>query len=751
MNRIVLFLLLFLFPVKNMFSQENPGKDQKDPYLTEVYWDLNRSPMQEKLRSMKPFPVGVVYYQQRGHNLDSIENTFNRIHNLGFTALKQVLLPSPDNPQNFRNQVFHKALDIGIIPWYYGKGGWINITEDVMREAGLDLSLTRKNLPAIQSHPKMIEWQTDQLHQRVEKMDEKPPKPKGMGEPGRNSPFIPERLLPEFSAWLEKQYIDIESLKKAWNDGFTGDLDYDDFMDAAGDMKITGYDEFGIGTGKKSKDFRRYRDAMRFLSKLITDDYKRSMELFTEWDPEEPERTGGHQLFENQPMNGWDLEAQAKAATVGGSFYSSIHLTHHFFLVDNEYVKPVYMQARTVADMFKGGWAATWESTGGPTQWSGMGNYTVDEGVIRQLMMSYVAAGLKGVGFWSWNSRGEGWETGEYALSSIQGGVTKRAKEAGRISQILQEQRFELWEAMDEPVVGILYSWENEAMLGRLSMGTYPLSTPVYETDRDRQFRQYHPEAKIGISRALINQNIPFEYVTERDLEAGLAGRYRIIYLPYVLALADETTEILAKYVKNGGIIITDFPVLMLDNFGRLNKHYKNSVFEEVFGFQTRDYYHTYNSPKEYNGLLLNSQFGDLEITHAEVQERFEDGYPAVVQSSYGKGKTVMYNFELSRSMFRPGNHIMEEEIGDRIRQLADIPFNVEGDENSMVYRRSAPDADHYFIVNRGEEEVVTVEGLFKTYESARELLDNKILKLNSNTFSVEVPARSAVWVRCEK
>ncbi len=751
MNRIVLFLLLLLCASKFLFSQDDKEKNNKDPYLTGVYWDLNRSPMQEKLRFMKPFPVGVVYYQQRGHTLDSIENTFNRIHDLGFTALKQVLLPSPDNPENFRNQVFHKALDIGIIPWYYGKGGWINITEDVMNEAGLDISLTRENLPAIQSHPKMIDWQTGQLYRRVERMNEKPPKPKGMGEPGRNSPFIPERLLPEFSVWLEKQYGDIESLKSAWNEGFTGDLDYDDFMDAAADMKISGYDEFGIGTGKKSKDFRRYRDAMRFLSKLITDDYKRTMELFTEWDPEEPERTGGHQLFENQPMNGWDLEAQAKAATVGGSFYSSIHLTHHFFLVDNEYVKPVYMQARTVADMFKGGWAATWESTGGPTQWSGMGNYTVDEGVIRQLMMSYVAAGLKGVGFWSWNSRGEGWETGEYALSSIQGGVTGRAIEAGRISQILQEQRFELWEAMDEPVVGILYSWENEAMLGRLSMGTYPLSTPVYETDRDRQFRQYHPEAKIGISRALINQNIPFEYVTERDLEAGLAGRYRIIYLPYILALSDETTEILAEYVKKGGIIITDFPVLMLDNYGRLNKQYKNSVFEDVFGFQTRDYYHTYNSPKEYHGLLLNSQFGDLEITHAEVQERFKDGYPAVVQSSFGNGKTIMYNFELSRSMFRPGNHIMEEEIGNRIRRLADVPFMVKGDENSMVYRRSAPDADHYFIVNKGEEERVTVEGLVKKYQNARELLDDKILKLNNNTFSVEVPARSAVWVRCEK
>ena len=34
-----------------------------DPYLQELYWQLNDSPMQQKLRNVKPFPVGVVYYQ----------------------------------------------------------------------------------------------------------------------------------------------------------------------------------------------------------------------------------------------------------------------------------------------------------------------------------------------------------------------------------------------------------------------------------------------------------------------------------------------------------------------------------------------------------------------------------------------------------------------------------------------------------------------------------------------------------------
>lgn len=748
-----LFLTVFLTAC-NFGEEVSPPplvETEKDPYLTELYLDLNRSPMQEKLRVMKPFPVGVVYYQQRGHTLDSIRKNFQIIDSLGFTALKQVLLVSPDNPPGFEEEVFHTALDEGIIPWYYGKGGWIRITPEVMEEAGVDIPFSEGNMQMIQKDPDMIAWQTEQLHKRVEKMRIKPEKPEGMGEPGRNSPYLPERLIPAFARWLEEQYGSLEVLKDAWNEGFTGTLNYRSFMDAANDMKITGTDEFGIGTGKRSKDFRRSRDAMKFLSGLITTDYLRTMEMFTEWDPEEPERTGGHQIFENQPINGWDLEAQAKAAAIGGSFYSSIHLTHHFFLVEGEYVKPVYMQARTVADMFKGGWAATWESTGGPMQWSGMDHYTIAEGEIRQLMLSYIAAGLKGIGFWSWNSRGEGWETGEYALTTIQGEPSERAVMAGHISKILQEQRFELWDAMDEPVVGILYSWENEAMLGKLSMGGYPLSTPVYQDDRDRQFRQYHSQAKTGISRALINHNIPFEYVTERDLAAGLAGRYPVIYLPYVLALSDETLEQLTRFVEQGGILMADFPLLMLDDYGRLRKHFPASPFERLFGFQTQDYYHTFNDPKTFSGQSLETQFGDIKLTHATALKKYKDGTPSIISSDYGSGKTIVFNFELGRALFKPGNTTLEEFLATQVRTYAWIPFEVKGNKTAVVYRRSAPDADHYFVINQGGEEKVIIEGVAAKYSSASELISGKELDVDDNSFIVGVPRNSGVWIRCEK
>lgn len=731
---------------------EHQARNGEDLFLSQKFMNLNTSPMQEKLRTIKPFPVGVVYYQQREHGLPEIKKEFQTIRELGFTALKQIVLTSPDNPPGFKKQVFHAALDAGISPWYYGRGGWMNISQDLIDSLGISIEQNGKNEHGIQEHKRMKEFQDKKLRQRINRMHLKPEKPGGMGEPGRNSPYLPLRLIPEFEKWLRKEYQSLEELKEAWNMGYTRPDNVESFREAANLLRTKHTDEFGNRWGELSWDFRRIRDAMRFQADLIIQNYNETMEMFYQWDPEEPERTGGHQLFENQAVNSWDLEAQAKTASIGGSFYSSIHLTHHFFLVDGEITHPVYMQSRIVADMFKGGWSATWESTGGPTQWSGHHNLTVDGELMKQLFLSYIAAGLKGVGIWSWNSRGEGWELGEYALTDIQGEPTERAVMAGKLSKILQNQRFELWDAKDEPMVGVLYSWENEAMLGRMSLGSYQLPTPVYETNRDRHFRQYHSEARIGISRALMNNNIPFEYVTDRDITSGLADRYPVIYLPYILAIDQETFIGLMKYVENGGRLIADFPLMMMDNYGRLNKQLPGSNFRKLFGFSTSDYFHTFNDvPKKLEDMELKTQYGILKIDQDVDVKDFSDNTPAIIKNSYGKGEVRVFNFEAGRLMFKPGNFELEKIIVDEIIEGIRPPFQVDGNKNTLVFRRAAPDADHYFFINNGEEELITLYSEDNSYYNAQLIIENEPIAINNNKINITIPGGSGRWLRVEK
>lgn len=745
--------LFVLFNLATSQIQAQTRFDPADPYQTKLYWKLNDSPMQQKLRSLRPFPVGVVYYQQLDHQFPEIVSEFKKIHNSGFPALKQIMLRGPLQDDNdYKEKVFKAALDEGLSPWYYGMGGWDPITPELCKKLGISQAPTPENMPSIEKDPRMLKYQTDMLKKRVENMKNIPPLPKSIsfGEPGRGNPFITERLVPLFADWLRKTYPTIEDLRKAWGQGFTLSEKLLTYEDAAKMSKGTGIDEFGRGTGLLGWDVRRFRDCMRFQADLAVGDYERAMQHYIKYEPNEPKRTGGHQLFENQAYNGWDLEGQAKSAAIGGSFYSSIHLAHHFFLTNNELSKPVYLQARIIADAFKGGWAATWESTGGPTQWSGYEGFNVDGKLITRLMLSYVAAGLKGIGFWMWNSRDTGWEVGEYALTDIQGEPGSRAKAAAEITKALDKQRFELWEAMDEPTVGVLYSWDNEAILGRFSVGSYPLATRVYKTERNPEFAQYYSQSRIGLSRALINNNVPFEYLSENDLKAGLGGRYKIIYLPYMFALSKPVVKMLADYVKAGGRLVADMPLMMVDEGGVLNKYLKGEDFEQMFGFQIADYQNTFNAPHKINGIAVNGQFTEVKTTAAQTTARFDQGEPAILENKYGKGSTLVFNFEASHNCFKPGNTAMENLLVEKTLGNIKPPFKT--NKTATVYRRSAPKADHYFLLNEAASATdVTFAPDGFAYTDAEDCISGEKITLNNSEARVTVPAGSGRWIRCRK
>ena len=62
------------------------------------------------------------------------------------------------------------------------------------------------------------------------------------------------------------------------------------------------------------------------------------------------------------------------------------------------------------------------------------------------------------------NARSAGKEAGEYSLLDRNGAVTDRAVRIGQLGRAMQQHRFELWEARKEPLVGVLFDWENEAV-----------------------------------------------------------------------------------------------------------------------------------------------------------------------------------------------------------------------------------------------------------------------------------------------
>jgi len=150
---------------------------------------------------MRPFPVGVVFIQdpRRHRTVEDIKIEFKKIKLAGFTCLKQVMLNNITD--GFVAEVFNAALDEGLTPWWYGIGGWDEITPSLLQRLGFPANTS---VEVAEAAPVMVKYQTEFLRRRIANMSTippyTPPAPKG---PGLTVLPMDISMVPYFATWLE--------------------------------------------------------------------------------------------------------------------------------------------------------------------------------------------------------------------------------------------------------------------------------------------------------------------------------------------------------------------------------------------------------------------------------------------------------------------------------------------------------------------------------------------------------------------
>lgn len=710
---------------------------QSDPFLHKVYDKLHDSPMQQKFRQLSPMPTGVVYVQQPNEGEKEMREHFKNMKKLGFNALKQIM----PLPTTSIEQISMIALDEGIIPWWYGEGGYETITEQLLTQLGIDKKLS---IAAVMKNPNMMNYQKEVLKQRIlntenyvkNNADKKFMRTTSVaydpeiGGRGVELTTLGENL---FLEWLKKRYITVENLNKAWNQYHAGLFlnetrlleDWDDV--AKNWRNLTG------------REYNHVKDIYRFKVEHNLKKIEESAVKFNSFDPNAPYRGGGElAVFHPFAWYSVDMEGVANVLRNYGSFYPSMHFSWHYGLVKGEVTKSLYMQASLMNDFFKGGWTGGWESTGGPQQLDGERNpghdnaYYVGKDELMQLYLSQIAAGFKGFGIWCWNARSAGKEAGEYSLLDRNGKITERAIEMGKLSKAMQKYRFELWNAHKEPSVGVLYDWENEATWAAMSI-------PGRE-----EFRLQPVKARIGISDVLLSENIPFEYVTPNDLAQGLGGRYKTLYLPAMITLKKSLMPLLTDYVKAGGRLIMDLPSAWYDEQTVLLPTHKNSEFEQLFGCTLDDFqYAGTNRKQQITGINITGFTMNATATTAKILEQYDNKKPAVFENKLGKGSAILLGFQASLNAFEKmsstKNKLSKYLLGSQPKQFVS--------KNALVYRLASPKADHYFLLNEGNAKTVQLDVRNYQYTGFIDAISGK--KIDNK--QIKITTKGGRWIRAEK
>jgi beta-galactosidase len=700
--------------------------------------------MQRKFRRLRPMPSGVVFMQWPGMDWEEMRRHLRLMKELGFTALKGYGLLEGFDDKKF----CHMALDEGIIPWWYGEGGWEAVTDELLDRLGIPRGTPIEKL---REDPVFLKHQEKVLRDRIDAMpareQRRAAKAAGKQEAAwrysteaellRAYPArLPTEAMPDYVEWLKARYGTLEELKIAWNVGHVGinGAEWTSWEQAA---------ERALNNNK-DHDYNRLKDVIRFKTHVYLRQLRRAMEAHREGDAHEPVRAGGEMsVFVNLTGRGVDMEGIGEVMADYGSLYPSTHMAWHFDKVDYELTRTVYMYSSIMADYFKGGWTATWESTGGPQQISGdkgwsdfarvhVPGYTIDAGVMTQLMLTYLGAGYRGFGFWCWSARTAGREGGEYSILDRNLQVGPRARRMGAISKAAAGLRDELWQARKEPVVGVLVDQENDIQWSVM-------------TDYGREMTAEMPvRSRVGVSRALINANVPWEHVTAADLRAGLAARYKVIYLPGMLCLRNDLVDILAGYVRSGGRLVMDMPGRYFDEYSRITNTGPGSSFEALFGCTLNDYQYSSNVPRRLEGELLQGFVMDATATTAKVLMAYDNGLPAVLENAVGKGAAVLLGYEAAMACFKPGNDQAERRLVKCSLGGHESPLACSG---AICYRLAAPAADHYFLINDGPTAAASLTTK-QRYRRATDPVTGEELAIGK---PIAVEAYSGRWVRMEK
>ncbi|HUX96606.1 MAG TPA: beta-galactosidase [Bacteroidales bacterium] len=256
---------------------------------------------------------------------------------------------------------------------------------------------------------------------------------------------------------------------------------------------------------------------------------------------------------------------------------------------------------------------------------------------------SSLATGAKGIFAYAYYPMSSGYESGGYGLVNLDGTVTERAVELGKVARFVDDNR-DLFTA-SRPVkaqVALVYN---------------PLSQMVGGHRRTTS-QDGHINSLIGYYRFLTDQNIAVDFIHRRDVESADLSQYKLIIIPYALMITQKMADGIRNYVEKGGYAFSEARLAWNDNRGFTDGVIPGLGLSRVFGVReskVRTLKNVYLRVEENNhpamaGLnegdtLTGTQFAEsvelLENISAKVLAYLDDGTPGIVTSDYGKGHTM--------------------------------------------------------------------------------------------------------------
>lgn len=460
-----------------------------------------------------------------------------------------------------------------------------------------------------------------------------------------------------FIAWLQKKYVTLEALNKAW-------------ATQRWARTLTDWDQVELPYGEGPGPFERYLDLRRFWSDVTIENL---MDLEQARRKNAPDKPTISNLWDSSDRKGFDYLSTYKNYVTYGSygFYNGDAISGGFETM-----------------MMKG--ALTTPSWFNEFQ-AGGGGYYGSKGRSRMWAYFGLLNGGQGMLAWTFNSHLGGEEQALFGLVDHDDTPSWKLGEWGTIAsefKTLQKLGFprEL-----KPQAAIAYSFEAKVASnpnGPSNTVKQYITTPYME----QKHNAFSPLYNDNIDVAVIN-------IAHEDL-----SQYKLVVIPGEYLMNQAAADAVRRYVTEGGtVIMTAFSDKVNENNQWFNTPLPGRL-SDVFGLKTNEFYRSY-SPLA--GKIGDSAFSTtinfyevLEPSTAKVIGRFSnvDGSPPVVTvNRFGKGQAIYVATPAQPSVMQPLYRSLYAELG-----IVPGPKTPEG-----VYARVVEGRTLYVNASYGAKDIV--------------------------------------------
>lgn len=347
---------------------------------------------------------------------------------------------------------------------------------------------------------------------------------------------------------------------------------------------------------------------------------------------------------------------------------------------------------------------------------------------------SSLATGARGIFAYAYYPMSSGYESGGYGLINLDGTMTERAVELGKVARFVDSNKDVFSTSRPvKPQVALVYN---------------PLSQMV-GGHRRTTTQDGHINSLIGYYRFLTDQNIAVDFIHRRDVETGDLSQYRLIIIPYALMITQKMADGIKNYVQNGGNAFSEARLAWNDNRGYTDGVIPGLGLSKVFGVRESkvkslknvninitDFNHPSMSRMQKGDTITGSQFAEsVEMLstdkNARILARLDDGTPCIVASDYGKGHTMyvgsflamansrgsQWDQSTQRITVQDSSHVNTDKFLLGVSRWANVesPFTSSQPENAanplMIRLHEYPGGYLLYVLNHGKTaEKVTIK-----------------------------------------